>query len=117
MNKPNPSKSQEIEILTDAIEQLGDNSYLGPWLKEIKTELEAQIRSDFHPTISLSEAATQASRIISAAAADAEKVRVYSEKAVDEQVRRLAKAREEFAATLFDVSRRAAGLANSVSVA
>ena len=117
MNKPNPSKSQEIEILEAAIAQLGENSYLGPWLKEIKAELEAQIRSDFYPTISLSEAKAQASAIIIAANADAEKVRVYSEKAVDEQVRRLEKARVELSSALFDVARRAEGLANSVSVA
>lgn len=58
------NKAQEIEILTEAANKLGPNSYLGPWLLEIKPELESILRSDFLPQLSLREAEATASRIV-----------------------------------------------------
>jgi vacuolar-type H+-ATPase subunit H len=117
MNKPNPYKAQEIEILTAAIAQLGDNSYLGPWLKEILPELKARIESDIYPTITLAQAQAQALSIVTSASAEAAKIRVDAEKDVEAQYKRLSQARSELSSTLFAISRGAERLANSVSVA
>lgn len=109
MNKPNPTKTQEIEILKAAIEQLGEDSYLGPLLQQLLPEIEDLIRSDFYPTIIISAQA--------AAQAEAAKIKEEAEKDVEAQYKRLAQARADLSSVLFDVARRAEGLANSVSVA
>ena len=117
MNKPTPSKSQEIEILTAAADQLGGNSYLGPWLKQILPELESAILSDLLPQISLTEAKQQATAIVAAAHAEAAAVKSEAEKISAAQYKRLEQARANLSAALFDVSRRAERFAHDVSVA
>jgi hypothetical protein len=47
------NKQAEIQIIEEAINKLGEDSYLGPWLAEIKLELESMIKCDFLPEISL----------------------------------------------------------------
>lgn len=44
------TKSQELSILDEAISKLGTGSYLGPWLREVRDEVESMIRSDIFPT-------------------------------------------------------------------
>jgi cell division septum initiation protein DivIVA len=53
------TKAQEIDIIQDAIQKLGDDSYIGPWLKSVVAEVEQSIRSDFFPTILPSETQKQ----------------------------------------------------------
>lgn len=53
------TKSQEIDIIQDAIKKLGEDSYIGPWLKSVVAEVEQSIRSDFFPTILPSETRKQ----------------------------------------------------------
>lgn len=50
------TKQQEIEVLTKAISTLGPDSYLGPWLSQIKAEVESLVRSDIFPDITLNDA-------------------------------------------------------------
>lgn len=45
------SKSQEIQILSDAADKLGSDSYCGAWLREQIPFIESDIRSDFAPGI------------------------------------------------------------------
>lgn len=44
------TKSAELTILDDTIKRLGVNSYLGPWLFNLKPVLESELRSDFAPS-------------------------------------------------------------------
>lgn len=57
------TKQQEIKILEETIARLGESSYLGPWLNEIKAELESCIKSDFFPELTLSDAQDTAESI------------------------------------------------------
>jgi len=62
-NKP-LMKADEIQIIDHAITQLGTDSYIGPWLTQIRSELIRDLRSDILPTISLDDAAQQAEWIV-----------------------------------------------------
>lgn len=57
------TKQQEIEVIENAISQLGKESYLGPWLESVKFELEAMMRADCFPNVSLSESRELADKI------------------------------------------------------
>jgi hypothetical protein len=46
MTRTQPTKSEEIAILTEAASRLGANSYCGPWLTSILPFIEREIRSD-----------------------------------------------------------------------
>lgn len=50
------TKQQEIEILEKAIKSLGPDSYLGPWLTQIKAGLADLIKTDMFPDITLNDA-------------------------------------------------------------
>jgi len=63
MKTPLITKQQELAIISAAINKLGENSYLGPWLASIRHELEAMIRADVFPCISLAEAEADARRV------------------------------------------------------
>jgi hypothetical protein len=44
------TKSQELSILDEAISKLGTDSYLGPWLRSVRDEVEGMVKSDIFPT-------------------------------------------------------------------
>jgi len=50
------TKSDEISILKEAVARLGQNSYCGPWLRDIIGQIEMEIRSDYPPSPSLVQA-------------------------------------------------------------
>lgn len=90
----NLSKAEEIAVLEKAIAKLGPDSYLGPWLGEIKAQVESQIRSDFFPMITLADCAKdvqdtkdaaklQAEKIIKDAQLEAAKIRIQSANQID----------------------------------
>jgi hypothetical protein len=43
------NKSEEIQILREAIAKLGQNSYCGPWLTDQLPAIESAITSDYPP--------------------------------------------------------------------
>lgn len=45
------TKEQEIKILKDVAERLGDNTYCGVWLKNILPGIESSIQSDLDPSV------------------------------------------------------------------
>jgi len=49
------TKQNEIHVLNSAIELLGGDSYLGPWLKSVKAEVESMVISDTFPDVSLKD--------------------------------------------------------------
>jgi len=65
------TKQQEIEILDKAIKALGADSYLGPWLTQIRGGIASLIRSDIFPDITLNDAIEQGNRLIARAKSDA----------------------------------------------
>tara|TARA_R110000868_G_scaffold391821_1_gene662110 strand:+ start:379 stop:708 length:330 start_codon:yes stop_codon:yes gene_type:complete len=63
-------KAQEIEILRNAVAQLGANSYCGPWLADQLPSIEDAITSDFPPenyAMSIREARIHCDKLLSAA--------------------------------------------------
>lgn len=65
-------KKTELAVLDVAIAQLGAESYLGPWLSGIRLELEALLRADVLPEITVGGALLQAREIVSKAKLEAE---------------------------------------------
>lgn len=53
------TKQQELSILDTAIKSLGPDSYLGPWLQQVRGSVEQAIRSDYIPDITLEHARLQ----------------------------------------------------------
>lgn len=51
------TKQDELNILYKARKELGDDSYLGPWLANIENEVNSLIWSDLFPEINLAETA------------------------------------------------------------
>ena len=63
--------AEELRIVRRAIEDLGPNSYCGPWLAWVLPELESDLRSDKLPTVTPKAAKIEAALIISQAKAEA----------------------------------------------
>ena len=53
------TKREEIEILRKAIQELGEDSYFGPWLADVCGEAEQLIKSDIIPQISIKDTLAQ----------------------------------------------------------
>lgn len=70
------TKKEELEIITETIGKLGEKSYLGPWLLSIRHELEAMMRADSFPCISLTEAREDALRIVKEGERQADQIKV-----------------------------------------
>jgi hypothetical protein len=70
MKKKPLTKGDELQVIDVAIIKLGTDSYLGPWLTQIRSELIRDLRSDILPTISLDDAAKQADEIVKRAASN-----------------------------------------------
>jgi hypothetical protein len=71
------TKSQEIQIIREAIEKLGVHSYCGPWLTDQLPAIESAIASDYPPeayAFSIHEARKQADKIIGEARREAFKL-------------------------------------------
>lgn len=59
-------KAQEIQILRDAIERLGNDSYCGPWLTSVLYEVESDIRSDMMPAATIKATQAECHRMLAA---------------------------------------------------
>lgn len=77
------TKDQELAILRKAIQDLRVDSYLGPWLNSITDELERDLRSDFIPVLTLSEARRRADNVLADAHAKAEQIRQEAQREAD----------------------------------
>jgi len=68
------TKSQELQIIREAIEKLGVNSYCGPWLADQIPSIESAIASDYLPeayAFSIREANIHSEKIVKLATDEA----------------------------------------------
>ena len=85
------TKNQEIAFLRATADKLGPDSYLGPWLRQVLPELEAIIRSDNLPQITIADAIQQAEQtariageqVIREAEREAEQIRRQAQNCVE----------------------------------
>lgn len=68
------TKNQELEILDAAISKLGPDTYLGPWLSQIRFELKSLLQSDILPQISLEDASKEARLVLERANLEADRI-------------------------------------------
>jgi hypothetical protein len=68
------TKKEELEIINQTIAKLGPNSYLGPWLSSVRFELEAAIRSDLVPEVSLKQTSEQCARMVESAKRESQNI-------------------------------------------
>ena len=79
------TKKEELEIITTTIGKLGEKSYLGPWLLSVRHELEAMMRADSFPCISLSEAKEDALKIVKEGERQADQIKVAALQRAEER--------------------------------
>jgi cell division septum initiation protein DivIVA len=87
------TKATEIALLDATIAKFGENSYLGPWLKEVRHDLVADIQNDLTPNADLPSKAYAKAREIEETAKAFAKREVEQARAEAEKI--IAKAREE----------------------
>lgn len=81
------TKKEELEIITATIGQLGEKSYLGPWLLSVRHELEAMMRADSFPCISLTEAREDAEKVLANAEKKADQIKVEAKQRAEDRER------------------------------
>ncbi len=96
------TKQDELDILQETIVKLGDYSYLGPWLAQIRDELAALIAADMQPHITLADAIHAGKEITFRAEQDAERLR----QAMQAEQLRVEKHREEYLSKLHSAGRQ-----------
>lgn len=72
------TKSEEIQVIREAISRLGPGSYLGPWLADQLPSIESALASDYGPeayAFSIAEARIHCEKLVSQALEEAEKTR------------------------------------------
>ena len=101
------TKAKELEVLDQTIEKLGEDSYLGPWLKQVKFEVEQMVRSDIFPTVNLTESARQAQEIKDEALAMSVKMVQQAADRVIESDKKIEKYRNDYLNSAYDALNRA----------
>ena len=79
------TKTEELEILNETIAKLGEKSYLGPWLLSVRHELQAMMRADSFPCISLSEAREDSLKIVKEGEKQADLIKVAALQRAEER--------------------------------
>jgi len=69
------SKDEELAVIDAAIKKIGSNSYLGPWLRDIRPELERTLRCDIEPQFAMSHYRHLAGQILSSARDQADRLK------------------------------------------
>lgn len=89
------TKRDELAALDGLIRTLGPDSYLGPWLLDLRPEIERDLTCDLQPTYLGPHAMTREARAIrEAAIAEGKEIRI---KAEAEALKTLARARADVA--------------------
>lgn len=91
------SKSQELEILDGAIKALGTHTYLGPWLAEVRGEVENLIRSDFFVCLTIKHNQDKAAQIVADAKAQADQIIAQAQMKADKMEKMAEKYRDSVA--------------------
>ena len=78
------TKQQEINVINQAIRDLGEDSYLGPWLLSVRHELEAAIKSDLLPEVNLKQTSEQCANMVERAKREAQNVTNKAKNHADE---------------------------------
>ena len=99
------TKQQEIEVLTKTIAALGPDSYLGPWLAEVKSEVERNIRSDFFPQITIADSVERGNQLIARAKSDAADITSASVAKADEIIKDAKRVRDSIASAIHAAQR------------
>jgi len=99
------TKQQEIAVFDKAIAALGPDSYLGPWLAEVRSEVESNIRSDFFPQVTLKDAAASVTAIIDAAKEGAGKIVADAERKALDIENSAKRVRETIASAIYAAQR------------
>lgn len=108
------TKAKELEILDQTIEKLGEDSYLGPWLKQVKFEVEQMVRSDYFPTVNLTEAAKQVAEMKQAADEMAVRIIQQATDRAIEMDKKREKYHNEYLARIYDALRKAERAINDI---
>lgn len=69
------NKQQELAALDSFIASLPPDTYLGPWLSQVRHEVESCLRSDIFPEVSLKETGARMQETIRQANANAEAIK------------------------------------------
>ena len=71
------TKSEELQVIRDAISKLGPDSYLGPWLADQMPSIESALASDYPPeayAFSVREARIHCETLVNQAKQESDKI-------------------------------------------
>lgn len=85
------TKKFEIEILLDALKELGQDSYCGPWLEQQIPFIERDMRSDMFPSASWVHARNEAIQIRTNAVFEAESIVEHARQKAQAEAERIVK--------------------------
>jgi hypothetical protein len=88
------TKDQELKTIKETAAKLGPNSYLGPWLDSVAFELEAMMRADSFPCVSLDESRHFAEKIVTEAERKAETIIANAKREANDRERLIDDQRE-----------------------
>ena len=74
------NKQQELQVLDEMVKRLGPDSYLGPWLTEVRAEVAADLSRDYQPSALPSKSAKQAVSILNFAEEQAAEFKARTER-------------------------------------
>lgn len=101
----NKTKAEEIAVLDAAIKQLGPDSYLGPWLTQIRGGIADLVRCDIFPDITLNDSIKQSEHTKRVAQEEAEKIVIKAKAEADKLVRDARNLRSGIASTVSEALR------------
>jgi ABC-type polar amino acid transport system ATPase subunit len=96
------NKQDELNILQETIDKLGEYSYLGPWLAQVKDEVAALIAADMQPHLTIADAIYASKEITFKAEQDAERLK----QAIENERVRLERHKQEYLEKLHSAGRQ-----------
>lgn len=83
LDRPSPTKAEELDALQEFIDSCHDDSYLKGWLSQVYAEVERSIRSDIYPTVSLAETEAECRKRLADCDAVIEQRKVNAQRIID----------------------------------
>lgn len=108
------TKAKELEILDQTIKKLGEDSYLAPWLTQVRFEVESMMRADYFPSLSLKDAEKQVLEMKQAAEEMAVRIIQQATDRATEMDKKREKYHNEHLARIYDALRKAERAINDI---
>lgn len=108
------TKAQEIEILNETIRTLGDESYIGPWLKSVLASVESDVRNDFHPQATIADTRKEIAEMKAKAQREIDSLRLAALNEIANEQGKFQTRRDAAIQSIFDAAHKIEKLAENL---